>query len=108
MINPETEQYTLTISQHPATADQAEVLTAAYSIRHRTGYDNEGNVIPLQKRGHPGQTCRAERHAGGATFTFDNVYFQPRSGLAVRVFSAGETGHKWSDQQLTPWRHARQ
>lgn len=47
--NPETEQYTLTISQRtPATADQAEKqpLHIPFAIEL---YDNEGNVIPLQK-----------------------------------------------------------
>ncbi|XPE64171.1 hypothetical protein ACNKHU_05675 [Shigella flexneri] len=35
--NPETEQYTCTISQRtPATPDQAEKTAAAYSVCHRT------------------------------------------------------------------------
>lgn len=51
--NPETEQYTLTISQRtPATPDQAEKqpLHIPFAIEL---YDNEGKVIPLQKGGHP-------------------------------------------------------
>lgn len=51
--NPETEQYTLTISQRtPPTAEQEEKhpLHIPFSIEL---YDNEGNVIPLQKGGHP-------------------------------------------------------
>ncbi len=51
--NPETEQYTLTISQRtPATPDQAEKqpLHIPFAIEL---YDNEGKVILLQKAGHP-------------------------------------------------------
>ena len=51
--NPETEQYTLTISQRtPPTAEQEEKhpLHIPFSVEL---YDNEGNVIPLQKGGHP-------------------------------------------------------
>ncbi|AHM55315.1 DUF3458 domain-containing protein [Escherichia coli] len=62
--NPETEQYTLTISQRtPATPDQAEKqpLHIPFAIEL---YDNEGKVIPLQKGGHPGE-FGAERHPGG-------------------------------------------
>jgi aminopeptidase N len=55
--NPETEQYTLTISQRtPPTAEQPEKqpLHIPFDIEL---YDNEGKVIPLQKGGHPVHTC---------------------------------------------------
>ncbi|WP_227317799.1 aminopeptidase N [Cedecea davisae] len=105
--NPETEQYTLTISQMtPPTAEQQEKhpLHIPFDIEL---YDNEGKVIPLQKDGHPVHhvlnVTQAEQ-----TFVFDNVYFQPVPSL-LREFSAPvKLEYKWSDQQLTfLMRHAR-
>ncbi|MBU4684150.1 aminopeptidase N [Cedecea davisae] len=105
--NPETEQYTLTISQMtPPTAEQQEKhpLHIPFDIEL---YDNEGKVIPLQKDGHPEHhvlnVTQAEQ-----TFVFDNVYFQPVPSL-LREFSAPvKLEYKWSDQQLTfLMRHAR-
>ncbi|MCT4701134.1 aminopeptidase N [Enterobacteriaceae bacterium H20N1] len=105
--NPETEQYTLTISQvTPPTAEQQEKhpLHIPFDIEL---YDNEGKVIPLQKGGHPVHhvlnVTQAEQ-----TFVFDNVYFQPVPSL-LREFSAPvKLEYKWSDQQLTfLMRHAR-
>ncbi|WP_435954366.1 aminopeptidase N [Dryocola sp. BD626] len=105
--NPETEQYTLTISQvTPPTAEQQEKqpLHIPFDIEL---YDNEGKVIPLQKGGHPVHhvlnVTQAEQ-----TFVFDNVYFQPVPSL-LREFSAPvRLEYNWSDQQLTfLMRHAR-
>ncbi|VEB99097.1 Aminopeptidase N [Cedecea lapagei] len=105
--DPETEQYTLTISQMtPPTAEQQEKhpLHIPFDIEL---YDNEGKVIPLQKDGHPVHhvlnVTQAEQ-----TFVFDNVYFQPVPSL-LREFSAPvKLEYKWSDQQLTfLMRHAR-
>lgn len=105
--NPETEQYTLTISQRtPPTAEQTEKhpLHIPFDIEL---YDNEGNVIPLQHNGHPVHhvlnVTQAEQ-----TFVFDNVYFQPVPSL-LREFSAPvKLEYSWSDQQLTfLMRHAR-
>ncbi|ELZ8933102.1 aminopeptidase N [Cronobacter dublinensis] len=105
--NPQTEQYTLTLSQRtPPTADQPEKLPLHIPFDIEL-YDNEGNVIPLQKDGHPVHhvlnLTQAEQ-----TFVFDNVYFQPVPSL-LREFSAPvKLEYKWSDQQLTfLMRHAR-
>ena len=105
--NPETEQYTLTISQRtPPTAEQEEKypLHIPFSIEL---YDNEGNVIPLQKGGHPVHhvlnVTQAEQ-----TFIFDNVYFQPVPALLCEFSAPVKLEYKWSDQQLTfLMRHAR-
>lgn len=105
--NPETEHYTLTISQMtPPTAEQQEKypLHIPFDIEL---YDNAGKVIPLQHDGHPVHhvlnVTQAEQ-----TFVFDNVYFQPVPSL-LREFSAPvKLEYKWSDQQLTfLMRHAR-
>ncbi|EKQ0441227.1 aminopeptidase N [Salmonella enterica] len=105
--NPETEQYTLTISQRtPATADQAEKqpLHIPFAIEL---YDNEGNVIPLQKGGHPVNAVLNVTQAE-QTFTFDNVYFQPVPALLCEFSAPVKLEYKWSDQQLTfLMRHAR-
>ncbi|WP_202302627.1 aminopeptidase N [Dryocola clanedunensis] len=105
--NPETEQYTLTISQMtPPTAEQQEKqpLHIPFDIEL---YDNEGKVIPLQKGGHPVHNVLNVTQAE-QTFVFDNVYFQPVPSL-LREFSAPvKLEYKWSDQQLTfLMRHAR-
>ena len=102
--NPETEQYTLTISQRtPPTAEQEEKhpLHIPFSVEL---YDNEGNVIPLQKGGHPvHNVTQAEQ-----TFIFDNVYFQPVPALLCEFSAPVKLEYKWSDQQLTfLMRHAR-
>ncbi|WP_318357258.1 aminopeptidase N [Enterobacter sp.] len=105
--NPETEQYTLTISQRtPPTDDQPEKLPLHIPFDIEL-YDNDGKVIPLQKGGHTVHhvlnVTQAEQ-----TFVFDNVYFQPVPSL-LREFSAPvKLEYKWSDQQLTfLMRHAR-
>jgi len=105
--NPETEQYTLTISQRtPPTAEQADKqpLHIPFSIEL---YDNEGKAIPLQKGGHPVHhvlnVTQAEQ-----TFVFDNVYFQPVPALLCEFSAPVKLEYKWSDQQLTfLMRHAR-
>ncbi|WP_436893708.1 aminopeptidase N [Siccibacter turicensis] len=105
--NPETEQYTLTLSQHtPPTADQTEKLPLHIPFDIEL-YDNEGKVIPLQKGGHPVHHVLNLTQAD-QTFVFDNVYFQPVPSL-LRNFSAPvKLEYKWSDQQLTfLMRHAR-
>lgn len=105
--NPETEQYTLTISQMtPPTAEQQEKhpLHIPFDIEL---YDNEGKVIPLQKGGHPVHNVLNVTQAE-QTFVFDKVYFQPVPSL-LREFSAPvKLEYNWSDQQLTfLMRHAR-
>lgn len=105
--NPETEQYMLTISQRtPATADQAEKqpLHIPFAIEL---YDNEGNIIPLQKGGHPVHAVLNVTQAE-QTFTFDKVYFQPVPALLCEFSAPVKLEYKWSDQQLTfLMRHAR-
>ena len=104
--NPETEQYTLTISQRtPPTAEQEEKhpLHIPFSVEL---YDNEGNVIPLQKGGHPVHNVLNVTQA--ETFIFDNVYFQPVPALLCEFSAPVKLEYKWSDQQLTfLMRHAR-
>ncbi len=65
--NPETEQYTLTIRQRtPATAERKEKLPLRVrSISSSTIV--EGEVIPLQKDGHPVQPA-SECDSGRADF----------------------------------------
>lgn len=105
--NPETEQYTLTISQRtPPTSEQAEKLPLHIPFDIEL-YDNEGKVIPLQKGGHPVHhvlnVTQAEQ-----TFVFDNVYFQPVPALLCEFSAPVKLEYKWSDQQLTfLMRHAR-
>ena len=105
--NPETEQYTLTISQRtPPTAEQAEKqpLHIPFAIEL---YDNEGKVIPLQKGGHPVHPVLNVTQAE-QTFVFDNVYFQPVPALLCEFSAPVKLEYKWSDQQLTfLMRHAR-
>lgn len=98
--NPETEQYTLTISQHTQpTPDQEQKLPLHIPFDIEL-YDNEGNVIPLQKGGHPVHHV-LNLTQPEQTFVFDNVYFQPVPSL-LRDFSAPvKLEYKWSDQQLT-------
>ena len=105
--NPNTEQYTLTISQRtPPTAEQQEKLPLHIPFDIEL-YDNEGKVIPLQKEGHPVHNVLNVTQAE-QTFVFDNVYFQPVPSL-LRDFSAPvKLEYKWSDQQLTfLMRHAK-
>ena len=105
--NPETEQYTLTISQRtPPTPDQEEKLPLHIPFDIEL-YDNEGQVIPLQKEGHPVHNVLNVTQEE-QTFVFDKVYFQPVPSL-LREFSAPvKLEYKWSDQQLTfLMRHAR-
>ncbi len=105
--NPETEQYTLTISQRtPPTAEQEEKhpLHIPFSVEL---YDNEGNVIPLQKGGHPVHNVLNVTQTE-QTFIFDNVYFQPVPALLCEFSAPVKLEYKWSDQQLTfLMRHAR-
>jgi len=105
--DPQTEQYRLTISQMtPPTAEQQEKVPLHIPFDIEL-YDNEGQVIPLQKDGHPVHhvlnVTQAEQ-----TFVFDNVYFQPVPSL-LREFSAPvKLDYKWSDDQLVfLMRHAR-
>ncbi|WP_288875106.1 aminopeptidase N [uncultured Kosakonia sp.] len=105
--NPNTEQYTLTISQRtPPTAEQQEKLPLHIPFDIEL-YDNEGKVIPLQKEGHPVHNVLNVTQTEH-TFVFDNVYFQPVPSL-LRDFSAPvKLEYKWSDQQLTfLMRHAK-
>ncbi len=105
--NPETEQYTLTVSQRtPPTPDQEEKLPLHIPFDIEL-YDNEGQVIPLQKEGHPVHNVLNVTQEE-QTFVFDKVYFQPVPSL-LREFSAPvKLEYKWSDQQLTfLMRHAR-
>ncbi|WP_312633689.1 aminopeptidase N [Pseudescherichia sp.] len=105
--NPETEQYTLTISQRtPPTPDQEEKLPLHIPFDIEL-YDNEGQVIPLQKEGHLVHNVLNVTQEE-QTFVFDKVYFQPVPSL-LREFSAPvKLEYKWSDQQLTfLMRHAR-
>ena len=105
--NPNTEQYTLTISQRtPPTAEQQEKLPLHIPFDIEL-YDNEGKVIPLQKEGHPVHNVLNVTQTE-QTFVFDNVYFQPVPSL-LRDFSAPvKLEYKWSDQQLTfLMRHAK-
>ncbi|HFZ8995268.1 TPA: aminopeptidase N [Citrobacter freundii] len=98
--NPETEQYTLHISQRtPATQDQAEKqpLHIPFAIEL---YDNEGKVIPLQKEGHPVNAVLNVTQAE-QSFVFDNVYFQPVPALLCEFSAPVKLEYKWSDQQLT-------
>lgn len=98
--NPNTEQYTLTISQRtPPTAEQQEKLPLHIPFDIEL-YDNEGKVIPLQKGGHPVHNVLNVTQSE-QTFVFDNVYFQPVPSL-LREFSAPvKLEYSWSDQQLT-------
>ena len=105
--NPNTEHYTLTISQRtPPTAEQQEKLPLHIPFDIEL-YDNEGKVIPLQKEGHPVHNVLNVTQTE-QTFVFDNVYFQPVPSL-LRDFSAPvKLEYKWSDQQLTfLMRHAK-
>jgi len=105
--DPETEQYRLTISQMtPPTAEQQEKLPLHIPFDIEL-YDNEGQVIPLQREGHPVHSVLNVTQAE-QTFIFDNVYFQPVPSL-LREFSAPvKLEYKWSDQQLVfLMRHAR-
>ncbi len=105
--DPQTEQYTLTVSQHtPPTADGSEKLPLHIPFDIEL-YDNEGKVIPLQHNGHPVHHVLNVTQAK-QTFVFDNVYFQPVPSL-LREFSAPvKLEYNWSDAQLTfLMRHAR-
>ena len=105
--DPQTEQYTLKISQHtPPTPDQQEKLPLHIPFDIEL-YDGEGNVIPLQRDGHPVSSV-LNLTQPDQLFVFDKVYFQPVPSL-LREFSAPvKLEYKWSDQQLTfLMRHAR-
>lgn len=103
----ENSQYTLTISQHtPPTAGQPEKapLHIPFDIEL---YDSEGQVIALQKGGHPVHHVLNVTEAE-QSFIFDNITTPPIPSL-LREFSAPvKLEYKWSDQQLTfLMRHAR-
>ncbi|WP_049294268.1 aminopeptidase N [Franconibacter helveticus] len=105
--DPQAEQYTLKLSQHtPPTPDQQEKLPLHIPFDIEL-YDNEGNVIALQREGHPVSNVLNLTQAE-QTFVFDNVPCQPVPSL-LREFSAPvKLEYKWSDQQLTfLMRHAR-
>ncbi|POP45864.1 aminopeptidase N [Superficieibacter electus] len=103
----ENSQYTLTISQRtPPTAEQPEKgpLHIPFDIEL---YDSEGNVIALQKGGHPVHHVLNVTEAE-QSFVFENIDTPPVPSL-LREFSAPvKLEYKWSDQQLTfLMRHAR-
>ncbi|WP_414163329.1 aminopeptidase N [Superficieibacter sp. BNK-5] len=103
----ENSQYTLTISQYtPPTAGQPEKapLHIPFDIEL---YDSEGQVIALQKGGHPVHHVLNVTEAE-QSFIFDNITTPPIPSL-LREFSAPvKLEYKWSDQQLTfLMRHAR-
>lgn len=105
--DPHTEEYRLTISQMtPPTAEQQDKLPLHIPFDIEL-YDNEGNVIPLQRDGHPVHNVLNVTQPE-QTFVFDKVYFQPVPSL-LREFSAPvKLDYKWSDQQLVfLMRHAR-
>ncbi|WES70051.1 aminopeptidase N [Superficieibacter sp. HKU1] len=106
-FDAENSQYTLTISQHtPPTAEQPEKapLHIPFDIEL---YDGEGQVIALQKGGHPVHHVLNVTEAE-QSFIFDNITTPPIPSL-LREFSAPvKLEYKWSDQQLTfLMRHAR-
>lgn len=106
-FDAENSQYTLTISQQtPPTAEQPEKapLHIPFDIEL---YDSEGQVIALQKGGHPVHHVLNVTEAE-QSFIFDNITTPPIPSL-LREFSAPvKLEYKWSDQQLTfLMRHAR-
>ena len=106
-FDAENSQYTLTISQQtPPTAEQPEKapLHIPFDIEL---YDSEGQVIALQKGGHPVHRVLNVTEAE-QSFIFDNITTPPIPSL-LREFSAPvKLEYKWSDQQLTfLMRHAR-
>lgn len=105
--DPQTEQYTLKLAQStPPTPDQQEKLPLHIPFDIEL-YDGEGNVIALQRDGHPVPNVLNLTQAE-QTFVFDKVPCQPVPSL-LREFSAPvKLEYKWSDQQLTfLMRHAR-
>ncbi|MFO6427224.1 DUF3458 domain-containing protein [Escherichia coli] len=106
--NPETEQYTLTISQRtPATPDRAEKqpLHIPFAIEL---YDNEGKVMPVCRKAVIPVNSVLNVTQAEQTFVFDNVYFQPVPALLCEFSAPVKLEYKWSDQQLTfLMRHAR-
>lgn len=106
-FDAENSQYTLTISQQtPPTAEQPKKapLHIPFDIEL---YDSEGQVIALQKGGHPVHHVLNVTEAE-QSFIFDNITTPPIPSL-LREFSAPvKLEYKWSDQQLTfLMRHAR-
>ena len=106
-FDAENSQYPLTISQQtPPTAEQPEKapLHIPFDIEL---YDSEGQVIALQKGGHPVHHVLNVTEAE-QSFIFDNITTPPIPSL-LREFSAPvKLEYKWSDQQLTfLMRHAR-
>ncbi|MEW5287838.1 aminopeptidase N [Erwinia papayae] len=105
--NPELKQYSLHVTQStPPTADQKDKQPLHIPLDIEL-YDNEGEVIALERNGHP------VHHVLNVTdefqsFIFDNVPCQPVPSL-LREFSAPvRLNYNWSDAQLTfLMRHAR-
>lgn len=105
--NPELKQYSLHVTQStPPTADQKDKQPLHIPLDIEL-YDNEGEVIALERNGHP------VHHVLNVTdefqsFIFDNVPCQPVPSL-LREFSAPvKLNYNWSDAQLTfLMRHAR-
>ncbi len=78
-LQSETEQYTLTISQRtPATPDQEKNNRCIFRLPSNCMTTKAKD--PVAERRSSGE-FRAERHPGGQTFVFDNVYFQPVPAL---------------------------
>lgn len=105
--NPQTRQYTLTISQHtPPTADQPQkqALHIPFAIEL---YDDEGKVIPLRKEGRSVSAILNVTEAQ-QTFVFDEVVCQPIPALLCEFSAPVKLEYQYSDQQLTfLMRHAR-
>ncbi|EXU73699.1 aminopeptidase N [Erwinia mallotivora] len=105
--NPELKQYSLHVTQStPPTADQKDKQPLHIPLDIEL-YDNEGEVIALERNGHP------VHHVLNVTdefqsFIFDNVPCHPVPSL-LREFSAPvRLNYNWSDAQLTfLMRHAR-
>ncbi len=77
--NPETEQYTLTISQRtPATPIRQKNSRCIFRLPSNCMITRQSD--PVAERRSSGE-FRAERHQAEQTFVFDNVYFQPVPAL---------------------------
>lgn len=101
------QQYRLHISQKTEpTADQAEKLPLHIPLDIEL-YDEQGNVIALQKEGEPVNHI-LNVIAAEQTFVFDNVPHHPVPSL-LREFSAPvKLDYPYTDQQLTfLMKHAR-
>ncbi|PPK20989.1 aminopeptidase N, partial [Klebsiella pneumoniae] len=96
--NPETEPYTLTISQRtPPPAGQAarqeQLVRVAIEL-----YDTEGKGIPLQKSVHPQHAAPNLTHAE-QTLDVAHVSFQPVRHLLGELWAPGTRENEWSDHR---------